>query len=360
MNCEQRIEAIFRGEMVDRVPFALKGWRVPFCSAERRLRNEGMGTIEACPVFTTTSPNVKVETIHYVENAMACQRTIIKTPVGELTSVSQEVGTEKIERTTWLTEPPFKDPDDYKVLMFMVKDQRYAPAYEAFNKARAQLGGDAFLKTTTPGVPLHDITYRFMGLETFSIEWLERQDEVLALHEAMVENQREMYRIVAQSPALVVTCGGNYSSEVLGKQMLIEYVLPHWEEVGALFHEYGKLIGCHLDANNKLWAPEIGASALDWIEAYTPAPDTDLTLAEARAAWAGKTLFINFPSSVHIQPPDVVARTTRQLLKEAAPGDRFIMGITENVPENCWRESFAAILNTCNEYGRLPIDPTRL
>ena len=241
--------------------------------------------------------------------------------------------------------------------MFMVKDQRYAPAYEAYHKARAQMGGDAFLKTGAPGVPLHDITYRFMGLETFSMEWAERQDKVLSLHEAMIENQREIYHIVARSPALAVTCGGNYSSEVLGKQCLVEYVLPHWEEIGAVLHKDGKLLGCHLDANNQLWAQEIGASALDWIEAFTPAPDTDMTLAEARAAWAGKTLFINFPSSMHLQPPHVIAETTRQLLKEVAPGDRFIMEITENVPNNRWRESFAAILKTCNKFGKLPIDP---
>ncbi len=360
MNCEQRIEAIFRGEMVDRVPFVLKGFRVPFCRAERQLRNGGMGVIESCPVYTTTSPNVQIETIHYREHSAACQRTVIKTPAGELTSVSQEVGTEKTERSIWLIEPPFKGPDDYKALMFMVKDQRYAPAYESFQKARSQMDGDAFFKTVAPGVPLHDITYRFMGLETFSIEWAERQDEVLALHEAMVENQREIYRIVAESPVLAVTCGGNYSSEVLGKEYLIEYVLPHWEEVGSVLHENGKLLGCHLDANNKLWAQEIGASALDWIEAFTPAPDTDMTLADARVAWAGKTLFINFPSSLHLEPPDVIADTTRQLLKQAAPGDRFIMGITENVPDDRWRESFAAILETCNEFGRLPIDPIRL
>ena len=51
MNCEQRIEAVFRGEMIDCVPFALKGWRVPFCRMERQLRNDGMVIFDACPVY---------------------------------------------------------------------------------------------------------------------------------------------------------------------------------------------------------------------------------------------------------------------------------------------------------------------
>ena len=79
-----------------------------------------------------------------------------------------------------------------------------------------------------------------------------------------------------------------------------------------------------------------------------------MTMAEARAAWQGKTLFVNFPSSVHLQDRDCIEQATRELLLEAAPGDRFIIGITENVPENRWRESFRAILDTVNEYGELP------
>ena len=360
MNCEQRIEAVFRGEMVDRVPFVLKGFRVPFCRMERVLRNEGMGVIESCAVHATESPNVTRQSLRYTKDGVAYERSTIRTPVGELTSVRRSVGEAKTESTSWLVEPPFKGPEDYKVLDCVVRDQRHRPAYERFLKAKAGMDGEVFFKTSVPGVALHDIMYQFMGLETFAVEWADRRDEVLALHDAMTANQHAIYEIVARSPALIVQCGGNYAADVLGRQRFVDHVLPHWEEVGAVLHEGGKLLGCHLDANNRLWADEIGSSALDWVEAFTPAPDTDMSLADARAAWPGKTLFINFPSSVHVQPPDVVAATTRQLLKEAAPGDRFIMGITENVPENRWRESFAAILRTCNEAGVLPVDPARL
>jgi len=58
---------------------------------------------------------------------------------------------------------------------------------------------------------------------------------------------------------------------------------------------------------------------------------------------------------VHLRDADAIEDETRRLLRESAPGDRFIIGITENVPENRWRESFAAILRTANEFGRLPI-----
>lgn len=360
MNCAQRIEKVFRGELLDRVPFALKGWRISQCRAERELRNDGLGIIDARSVYSTHNPNIKAETLHYTENGQTLRRTTIKTPVGDLTSVSRPMAEEKTESTTWLIEPPFKRPEDYKILQFIARDKCYRPAYEGFLKAQSQMDGEAFFKTTAPGMALHTIMYTYMDVETFSIEWAERRDELIALHNTMTENQRDIYRIIAQSPALVVQCGGNYASEVLGKQRFSDFVLPHWDEVCDILHEGDKLVGCHLDANNRLWAEEVGASDLDWIEAFSPAPDTDMTVADARAAWPGKTLFINFPSALHLEPPDVVAAHTLQILKDAAPGDRFIVGITENVPENCWRQSFRAILDTCNTVGVLPIDANKL
>ena len=80
MNCAERIEAVFRGEMIDRVPFALKGWRTMQCRAERELRNDGMGIVDARPVYAVQSPNVQTEVVHFVMDGQNLERTIIRTP----------------------------------------------------------------------------------------------------------------------------------------------------------------------------------------------------------------------------------------------------------------------------------------
>jgi hypothetical protein len=104
-----------------------------------------------------------------------------------------------------------------------------------------------------------------------------------------------------------------------------------------------------------VWADVVAGSALDYIEAFTPAPDTDLSLAEARAAWPDKVLWINFPSSAHLAPLPAIEEKTRQLLREAGDGRGFLMGITEDVPEERWRGNFLAISRVLNEEGRLPL-----
>jgi len=355
MNCAEKIEAVFDGKLVDRVPFALKGWRIPKCEMEDVLLNEGMCIIDSAGVYRSVSPNLESEAQSFEKNGATYHRTNIKTPKGNLSSLTMQVPSPKTESTAWRVEMLFKSPEDYDAVEFMIRDRQYSPDYEAFLKAQEKSSGVSFFKTGAPGSPIHTIMYEIMGLETFSIEWAERRERVIALHDAIAENEREIFSIVAKSPAKVVQCGGNYSPEVLGKKRFMDYILPHWEDVTAILHEGGKMVGCHLDANNKLWAREVGSSGLDWIEAFTPAPDTDMTVAEARKIWAGKVLYINFPSSVHLERAEVIEKTTKQILRESAPGDRFIVGITENVPENRWRESFYTILKTINKFGKLPI-----
>jgi len=355
MNCAERLEAIFAGEFVDILPFALKGWRIPKCEMGETLRKEGMCILDSAGVYKSVSPNVKSESETYEKDGVIYQRNIIKTPKGEVSSLTKRIPSPRTEGTSWRVEMMFKSPKDYDVIEFMMRDRRYSPNYESFLKAQEQSSDQAFFKTGAPGSPMHTIMYSIMGIETFSIEWAERRERVIALHDAMAENEREIFPIIAKSPAKIVQCGGNYSPEVLGKERFMDYVLPHWEEICGILHEGGKMVGSHLDANNRLWAKEVGESGLDWIEAFTPVPDTDMTVAEAREMWRDKVLFINFPSSVHLESASVIAETTKQILKEAAPGDRFIVGITENVPENRWRESFYTILKTLNEFGKLPI-----
>ncbi len=178
----------------------------------------------------------------------------------------------------------------------------------------------------------------------------------MALYEALTEDCRKFYPLVAESPLLIANYCGNVVPEVLGLQRFEKYVLPHYDEFAEIMHAHGKLLSVHFDANTKLLAPAIAKSKIDCIEAFTPFPNSDMSLAEARTIWQGKILWINFPSSVHLETPERVEGKTRQLLKEATPGDRFIIGITETVPIDKWQQSFSSISRVINAEGKLPLN----
>jgi len=356
MTGREKLEAVFRGEMAEAVPFALKGWRVPSCTLERELRNRGMAILDSRSVCACRCPNVKESVTTETVNGLVRTTTVYETPRGTLScAMERQPSAPRTEQTAWHAEFMFKTEPDYDPIEFMIRDTQAVATYESYTRGLDKAGTDAAFKSSAPGAAIHVLMYQIMGIETFSMEMADRPERVMALHKALVEQHRRIYEVVAKGPADIIQFGGNYAPEVLGKPRFLEFVVPHWQEVCDLFHEEKKLVGAHLDANNKLWAKEIGESGLDWIEAFSPSPDTDMTVAEARAAWPGKILFTNFPSAVHLAEPAVIRDATLQILKDSAPGDRFIIGITENVPDDRWRVSFPIILDTCNEFGCLPI-----
>ncbi len=350
MTPRQRVEAVLRGEMPDKIPFTVYESKIPQCDAERRLRNEGLCiVVRTVPVVTSGTPNVTTESRSYAEKGVWYTRTLYHTPVGDLSTLTRPAGF-----TSWHVEKLFRRPEDYKPLLFMIRDRQFRPNYEAFLRAEAAFGEDGFFRGAVGATPLHEIMISMMGVEVFSEEWSERRDEVMALYDALVENLRRVYPLLADSPALAFNFGGNETGDVMGRPRFERHVVPHWNECAEILHKKGKLLGSHLDGNNRVWADLVAASDLDYVEAYTPG-DTDLSMAQAREVWRNKVLWINFPSSVHLSSIAVIEETTRALLRDVAPGDRFLVGITEDVPEERWRDNFLAISGVLDREGRLPL-----
>jgi len=352
MTPRKRVEAVMHGDMPDKVPLTMYERKIPQCTAERQLRNEGLCIVDRrVRVVITETPNVRHTTFNYTEKGVGYIKTVTTTPYGDLVSIRQPAGF-----TSWQVSKMFKGPDDYKRLMFTIKDQRFRADYEAFARAEQAAGEDVILRAGVGGNPLHMIMIHWMGVETFAIEWAERRDEILKLYDAMAAKQREIYPLVARSPASHANYGGNEVPEVMGKERFEKYVVPLYNEAADVFHEHGKLLGTHLDGNNKLWAQAVADSGLDYVEAFTPAPDCDMTVKEALDAWPGKFLWINFPSSVHLRTIPQIEDTTRDILRQAAPGNRLIIGITEDIPEDRWQQNMLAISRVINEEGRTPIE----
>lgn len=338
----QRVAAALRGEITDHVPFTVYECMLPQCAVERRLRADGLCIMNRHYAgLSSATPNCPSDSYTYYDPASGktLTRQVIHTPVGDLTSVSEPAGF-----TSWRHELPFKGPEDYEKLIFLANDAQFAPAYEQVIRAQEWLGEDVYLRGCMPGYsPLQAIIYSYLGVEVFCKEWAERRDEVLRLYGALHERARRCYRILAESPHDVIQYCGNVSPEIVGLPRFREYVLPHYDELAEALHQRGKQLLVHLDANCGLFAEAIAGSGIDIVEAFTPAPDTDMTLAEARAAWPKKVLWINFPSSVHLQSDEAVYAATRQLVAEDGGSGRLLVGITEDVPPHRWQGSFLAI-----------------
>ena len=344
MTPRQRVLAVLRGEPFDKVPFTIYENKIPQCSVERRLRNEGLCIVNRrVPVYVIERPNCSTTICHYEEDGCPRIRVRISTPVGEIYEVREPAAF-----TQWTVEYLFKRPEDYRVLRYFVQDQVVRPNYEAFSRAEAWMGDDVILRANVGGVPLHEIMVHWMGLEKFAEEWADRRDEVLALEKLMRDKLRDVYCVLAESPITHANFGGNLVPEVMGVPRFKEFCLPLFEECAEVLHSRGKLLGTHMDGNNRAWADLLGASSLDYIEAFTPAPDTDMTLTEALEAWPDKVLWINFPSSLHLASIEKIKQTARQIVDAALQTRRIVLGITEDIPEDRWQENLLAISEVIN------------
>lgn len=346
----ERVEAALRFEDIDHVPFTVYECMIPQCEGERQLRNEGLCIVQRGPgVYGTRNPGISQETVTYAEEGRTRVRTTIHTPEGDLTRVD-----EPAPGTSWNVEKLFKGPEDYKKILATITAREHYPAYEGFLRKQQEMGGDATMRAGVAYSPLQEIIYRILGVEQFAIEWADNRDEVMRLYDALTRDRRRIYEIVARSPALCANYGGNVSPEIVGVERFEEYILPHYDEFADVMHEHGKLMGVHFDANNRALADLVAGSKMDYVEAFTPPPDCDLSVAEARKAWPDKVIWINFPSSIFLKPDEAIEDACRQILHEAAPGNGFIIGITEDMPPDRWLAGMQAINRTVLEHGRLP------
>lgn len=348
MTPRARVERALSGGHGPVVPFTMYEAFVHPCLAEREMRNRGMCIVERLPVFKTHRPNVRTTAQTWWEGERKFTRTQHETPHGTLTSLTEDAGF-----TTWRHELLLKRPEDYAAIRFFLADETYEPDYGPMAQADVDFDGDAICRANFGLEPLQElISGGVMMMEQFCEEWMERRDEVLALYRILVENRRKIYPIVAASPAGHANYGGNVTPEIIGPQVFEEYYLPHYHEAAEIMHRHGKRIGCHFDANNRIIASAIASTPLDYIEAFTPAPDTDMTLTEARAAWPGKVLWINYPSSAHLRSDAEVEQIAVNLCEAADSIDGLLFGITEDMPTDRWQNSCRAIMDGLDRHAQ--------
>lgn len=339
-----RVMAALRGGRADKVPFTVYENKLPQCTAERELRNRGLCVVYRRQSYKTVTPNVKITSLSFTDDrGRDLMRTTFATPAGDLTQLVEPAGF-----TSWTHEYPFKSPDDYKALSFLLGDAAYIPEYDAVAQKTKDLGPDFVVRDQIPAEPLQQLISTYMGTETFCYEWMDNRDEILKLYEIIVESNRKAYAAMANGPLEFANYGGNVTPSIIGADTFRRYYVPNYNEAAEALHRKGKLLGTHLDADNTIIMADVAGTALDYAEAYDAGISPSVR--EARKAWPDKTLWINWPSAWHLYGTEEVRRRTRMLMEEAAPCDGFLIGITEDVPEERWRGNFAAIMDEIEDF----------
>jgi hypothetical protein len=334
MTMRETVMRAVRREPTDRVPFTCYRGLLPAGAADI----PGMALVASAPAFRAVPPEGVENMVRQVGDGV--RETTMHTPWGTLTQVAH---TETGYGSAWTREHWVKRPEDYAILEQVVRNTRIEPDHRLFADADAQMGDRGVIMAWMNRVPFQRLWIEYVGMERLALDLVDCPEAVEGVLDALMEQSRAILAATAASSAQLVWVPDNITGEMTGPPYFRKYLAPYYAEVCEVLGRAGKIGCCHMDGMLRQIADCIGETALPVLEAFTPPPDGNFTVAEARAAWPEKVLWLNFPSSVHLREPVEVQRVARELVAQAGDGRGFLVGVTENIPTQVGDRSLRAI-----------------
>jgi hypothetical protein len=350
VTVKERILTAMSWGQPDQVPLSVYDWMLPRGTNERRLREAGVGLIVRLPGHRVAHRQVEIVSREYQDGGRRLIRRTIRTPVGEAYQIVEP--DPAYETSNWIHQHFIKGPDDYRVLEYYYRDMQFLENTSAIREAQRRVGADGLVMLRIAKSPVQEMLYQLMGVEQFAVDFQERRAPFDSLHATMAKRYEELYEIAAESPVEILQLGDNIHSDMVGRERYRKYLMPEYAKITSRLRGTGKLLAVHMDGNLGALQSDIAASQFDIVEAMTPPPLGDFAVQEARRCWPTKALWLNFTSSMHLEPPGIIAAHTRELLAEAGTTRGFGISVTEDAPVEALERSLATIAGVLREYGR--------
>ncbi len=379
MNERERFVSVLQGEMPDRIPWVarLELW-YEYHSLNNSLpdkyrgwsmwdiqRDIGMGILARCDYFRRRFNNVEIVTTDKGNERLVEYRT----PVGTV-STRHVIGSDVAPSTTdpkapgayWYeTEHMIKRAEDYAVVEFIYENATVDANYEDILEKEAGLHGDGYpLPYGVDRVPVQDLLIQIIGYNDVYFHLADHLPRFEHLLKVMTDfHKREIWPVALDAPIELVAIRANLTGLMTSPSIFEKYFAPYTREFAALLHRKGKKLATHMDGEPGQLLKNITNSGLDVIEAFTPAPMTGTTTAQARAAYGPKVIIWGgIPSAILV--PDLHTEEEfeahmEETFRAIAPGKNFILGIGDNTMPQASLERVKRVGDLVREKGRLPI-----
>jgi len=354
-----QINAVLHGEKSDRVPYVPYHNLVPRGEFERELRDRGMGLCVRCNAISEEIDAVSVE--QRTDGGLEC--TIYKTPAGELRT-GDRVDLGRIADGGQLrTEWPIQRVEDFEAAIYLIENTRFRTNYDRYRNAVRDMGGDGIVRFEGPlppyDAPRYDLGYGYFSLEGWTMAKLDYPEQMDNILDALARRADRVMPLVIDSPAEFISLG-----EVDGLYSAREYeqhVLPFYEKWRPALESAGKIWAVHAhNLNLSVYHEVVRRTGAPVIEAFTPLPVGDFSLAEAREAWGSDTvIWVNFPETVFWSGREATYDYTVYLIEQDGKSGRLIIGatemgsygITDDRSERAFKEGMRAIMNAIDAKG---------
>ncbi len=371
MTERERLLAILASESPDRIPWIprLKIW---YTAHQRlgtlpdRFRDRSLREVERSLGLGTPARDGKVCRVTYRDLEVRQQQhgldtiTEYVTPLGTVRFVKRRSAEEAhigVEEEITV-EHPLKTPADYAVWAYIVDHTVYEPTYEEFAAYDQEIGADGLPMVNAGDCPFH---YWLKELAGYEYGYLHLQDFPAAVEDLllrMTEKENELWAVVAQSPARLILHGTHFSTQLTPPPYFARYIVPYYQEFSRLLHAHGKSLALHADNDTSRLLGLIPEAGYDMAECFATAPIASVTLAEARAAWDGNVIIWGGVPSTILEPfvsEEDFTAYMRDLFRTIAPGDAFILGVSDNVMPGALLSRIERITEMVEQYGHYPV-----
>jgi len=325
-------DAIDRGLGIFRLPgFA---YRAQLTNVDRVVRHEGEATL--------------VE-YHTPVGSVSCTMTFTEEMLDSGASIS------------WIDEHVIKRPADYAVVGYIFRNVRLSADYDNYRTFQRDVGerGLAVAHGLGSASPVQHLMRDFVGGTQFYYELADHPKEVQQLVEDMTPFYERLVQILAASPAEAVMMGANYDDTITYPPLFAEHILPWLQRWADVLHAGGKIFMSHCDGENEGLLDLLAASGIDVAESVCAPPMVQCSLTAMRRAFDDKiTIFGGVPSVALLEDSmteEEFEGHMRALFAEIAPGNRFILGVSDMVPPDAKWDRLVRIAQMVDDWGTLPL-----
>ncbi len=345
MTMRERMLALVRGEPVDRVPFV----QYDHLAARNEeiwalIGRQEMGVLRWTTPFRREHPHCTRTVTAIERDGLRGESTVIETPRGTMQS---QRFFEPMYGSGWTAQHFVKVLSDYDALTAWLDDEVIIADAEPLDCARRELGEDGLPLVRVERSPFQQLWIQWVNLEDLVCHMMDDPERVAICIAALQRRQRDVFGAIASLDVDFVDFPDNITAPVIGETWFRQYCLPDYDE---LADRLDVPVYVHMDGDLAPLYAAIGESKVSGLDSLSPPPDNDTSPGAALAMWPYMRVAVNFPSSVHLAPPEQVYRTTMDLLEQGGGSGRLQIQISENVPPSCWPRSFPQIVRAIHDF----------
>jgi len=346
----ERILALLQGRELDRVPFITYDFEPPaIADVLATVGPERIGLLRWSAIHRVEHPHCRFHTEVFYRGEAKWERTTLYTPAG---SVYEERAYEPGYGSKAIRKHYIQEASDYEVLWAYLEDCVILEDYDRYRSDAAALGDQGLPLTAVERTPYQQLWVEWVGLDLLPYHFADLPEQVEHTIGLLRGRARRIFELAVRSPAPFIDFPDNITAPAIGPRRFREYCVPLYNELADMLAETGRPVFVHMDGDLKpLWG-DIATSRVGGIDSLSPPPDNDTSVADAVRMWPSMRLWVNFPSSVHVQPYERVRAVAEELLVQGGHTGRLQIQISENVPLDVWPVSFVAIADAVDAFGR--------